>query len=462
MTTSTQFAKVLKRREVISLSFGAMIGWSWVLMTGVWISEAGTLGTALAFAIGGLAIALIGLTYSELVAAMPQAGGEHHYTLRALGPNWSFVCTWALLFSYINVCLFEAVALPTAVEYLFPEIRIGTLWHVLGSDVDTGFVILGSSAAIAVCWLNYIGIRNAAMVQTIVTAVIVVSGILLFSGAALGGQADNAEPWFGPSSTGFLSVMIMVPALLIGFDVIPQSAEEINLPPQQIGRLLVISVFCAVGWYILITLSVGTGLTQEATASSSMATAEAAGALWSGLIGNGNWATTVLVVGGIGGILTSWNAFVVGGSRVLFALANDGYVPKIFASLHPKYQTPYVGILTIGVLSAIAPLFGKTILVWLINSGSFAVTVAFLFVTISFLVLRKTKPEMPRPFRVSHPNLVGYGALILALGLLAAFFPWSDSALIWPEEWMTIVCWSLLGALLLFRYQRRDKLDSQP
>ena len=138
-------------------------------MTGVWISEAGTLGTALAFAIGGLAIALIGLTYSELVAAMPQAGGEHHYTLRALGPNWSFVCTWALLFSYINVCLFEAVALPTAVEYLFPEIRIGTLWHVLGSDVDTGFVILGSSAAIAVCWLNYIGIRNAAMVQTIVT-----------------------------------------------------------------------------------------------------------------------------------------------------------------------------------------------------------------------------------------------------------------------------------------------------
>ncbi|GIS20780.1 MAG: hypothetical protein CM15mP120_26960 [Pseudomonadota bacterium] len=59
---------------------------------------------------------------------------------------------------------------------------------------------------------------------------------------------------------------------------------------------------------------------------------------------------------------------------------------------------------------------------------------------------------MPRPFKVSHPNLVGYGAVLLALALLSAFFPWSDSALSWPEEWMTIVVWSVLGALLLLRY----------
>ena len=74
-------------------------------MTGVWLNEAGTLGTVIAFSVGGLAIALIGLTYSELASAMPRAGGEHIYTQRAPGPNWSFVCTWALLFSYLNVCL---------------------------------------------------------------------------------------------------------------------------------------------------------------------------------------------------------------------------------------------------------------------------------------------------------------------------------------------------------------------
>ena len=450
-----RFAKVLKGREVIALSFGAMIGWSWVLMTGVWLNEAGTLGTVIAFSVGGLAIALIGLTYSELASAMPRAGGEHIYTRRALGNHWSFACTWALLFSYVNVCLFEAVALPTAVSYLWPDISLGTLWNVLGSDVDIGFVIIGSGAAAVVTWVNYLGIRTAALAQTIVTGLIICAGLLLFSGAAFNGQVANAEPWLATPASGVLAVLIMVPAMLVGFDVIPQSAEEIDLPPQQVGKLLVISVFCAVAWYVLITLSVGLGLTAQQQAESTMATADAASALWSNF-GGGNWAGAFLVLGGIGGILTSWNAFIVGASRVLFALAESGHVPAAFMRLHPKYKTPYVGILAIGILSMFAPLFGKTILVWLINSGSFAVTIAFVFVAISFLVLRRKEPDMPRPFKVSHPRLVGYGAVLLALGLLSAFLPWSDSALSWPEEWMTIVIWTTIGLILWLRYRARD------
>ena len=135
----------------------------------------------------------------------------------------------------------------------------------------------------------------------------------------------------------------------------------------------------------------------------------------------------------------------------MFALSESGFLPPAFARLHPKYHTPYVGISTIGLISIFAPLFGRTILVWLVNSGSFAVTIAFLFVAVSFLVLRHREPEMPRPFKVSHPNLVGYGAIVLSLGLLSAFFPWSDSALSWPDEWLTIVIWSVFGAAILWR-----------
>ena len=452
MSESTRFAKVLKSREVVSLAFGAMIGWSWVLMTGVWLTDAGSLGTLIAFAVGGFAVALIGLTYSELAAAMPKAGGEHIYTQRALGHRWSFACTWALLFSYVNVCLFEAVALPSAVEYLLPEIRLGTLWTFLGSDVDLGFVLLGAGAAAAVAWINVLGIRTAAFMQMLVTGLIILSGALLISGAAAFGNLENTQPLIATPATGILAVLIMVPALLVGFDVIPQSAEEIDLPPNKIGRLLVISVACAVGWYVLIAFAVGLGLTSEQQASSEMATADAARALW-----QQPWAGTLLVLGGIGGILTSWNAFIVGGSRVLYALAHSGHVPTVFGKLHPTYKTPWVGIATIGVLSMIAPLFGKTILVWLINSGSFATTIAFLFVAISFLVLRHREPEMPRPFKVSHPRLVGYGAVTLSLGLIAAFLPWSDSSLQWPEEWLTIVVWSTLGILLLIRYELKAR-----
>ena len=452
MSESTRFAKVLKSREVVSLAFGAMIGWSWVLMTGVWLTDAGSLGTLIAFAVGGFAVALIGLTYSELAAAMPKAGGEHIYTQRALGHRWSFACTWALLFSYVNVCLFEAVALHSAVEYLLPEIRLGTLWTFLGSDVDLGFVLLGAGAAAAVAWINVLGIRTAAFMQMLVTGLIILSGALLISGAAAFGNLENTQPLIATPATGILAVLIMVPALLVGFDVIPQSAEEIDLPPNKIGRLLVISVACAVGWYVLIAFAVGLGLTSEQQASSEMATADAARALW-----QQPWAGTLLVLGGIGGILTSWNAFIVGGSRVLYALAHSGHVPAVFGKLHPTYKTPWVGIATIGFLSMIAPLFGKTILVWLINSGSFATTIAFLFVAISFLVLRHREPEMPRPFKVSHPRLVGYGAVTLSLGLIAAFLPWSDSSLQWPEEWLTIVVWSTLGILLLIRYELKAR-----
>jgi amino acid transporter len=343
------------------------------------------------------------------------------------------------------------VALPAAVEYLFPNIRLGTLWNVLDSDVDIGFILIGVGATILVTWVNYLGIRAAALLQAVITSIIICTGILLVSGAIAFGEATNAQPWIATPVSGILIVLIMVPSMLIGFDVIPQSAEEINLPPNKIGRLLVFSLACAVAWYVLIAMAVSFGLTAEAMSGSTMATADAATSLW-----GSPWAGSLLVLGGIGGILTSWNAFVVGASRVLFALAKSGHVPSIFATIHAKYKTPYVGILAIGLVTMVGPLFGRTILVWLVNSGSFAVTIAFVFVAISFLVLREKEPNMPRPFKVSHPNLVGYGGVIMSLGLLSAFFPWSASALAWPQEWMTILIWSLLGAVLLKRYERNQ------
>ena len=441
-----RFHKVLKRWDVLALSFGAMIGWSWVLMTGYWLEHAGSLGVFVAFAAAGLAITLIGLTYGELASAMPQAGGEHIYTKRALGPVWSFVCTWALLFAYLSVCLFEAVALPTAIEYLTPSIRLGALWRVLGADVDLGFVLIGAGASILFTLVNVLGIKFAARVQNLVTLMIFLAGLLLFSGALGYGQLETAKPFIATPASGILVVMIMVPALLVGFDVIPQSAEEINLPQSRIGRLLVISVVLAVLWYVLIGLAVAVALPVEALGGGglSLATGDAAAALW-----GGRWAGVVLVLGGVGGILTSWNAFIIGGSRVMFALAESGQIPRIFARLHPKYRTPYVSVITIGILCCAAPLFGRTILVWLVNVSSFAVTLAFLFVAIAFIRLRQTAPDMARPFKVRHGQAVGWGAIALSAALLSIYLPWSPSALLWPYEWSMILSWALLGALLL-------------
>lgn len=446
------FARVLRRREVLTLSFGAMIGWSWVLMTAHWVQSAGSLGTLIAFALGGLAITLVGLTYSELLSAMPRAGGEHVYTERALGRNWSFVCTWAILFAYTNVSLFESVALPTAIEYLVPQISMSTLWNVLGADVDLGFVLVGVVSAAVVTLVNLLGIRTAAIFQTVATGLILLSGLVLITGAVSFGSLDNATPWIAVPATGILTVLIMVPAMLVGFDVIPQSAEEIDLPDALIGKLLVFSVIVAVFWYVAVSFAVAMALDPPARAAASKATADAATAVWGHPA-----AGSLLVLGGIAGIVTSWNAFIVGGSRVLYALGQAGQVPAVFGRLHSRWKTPWAGILAIGGLSMLAPLCGRTILVWLINTSSFGVMLAFLFVSISFVVLRRREPEMPRPFRVAAGNVVGWGAIILSVALLCAFLPGSPSALVWPYEWGVLLAWSTVGVVTWAWYNRSPK-----
>ena len=192
-----------------------MIGWSWVLFTGHWVLSAGSIGTLLAFAAGGVILVFIGLTYAELAAAMPKAGGEHVYTHAALGPVWSFICTWALLMAYVTVCVFESVALPTAIEYLFPSIRLGTLWTVLDAPVSVGFVAIGIAAAVVMTWINVIGIRAAALVQGVITATVLGAGILLLLGAVNFGSLANTEPAIAIPATGILTVLIMVPAMMV-------------------------------------------------------------------------------------------------------------------------------------------------------------------------------------------------------------------------------------------------------
>lgn len=419
-------------------------------MTGHWVENAGSVGTLVAFAAGGLVIGFIALTYAELASAMPKAGGEHVYTHAALGANWSFVCTWALLMAYATVCVFESVALPTAVEYLIPGIRLGTLWTVVGAPVDIGFVLVGILGAVAMTIINYLGIRTAGRVQMVVTLAIVAAGVVLFIGALGNGAIETARPLVAIPAVGILTVVIMVPAMLVGFDVLPQSAEEIDLPARRIGVLLAFSLVLAVLWYAGVSFAVASAIPNTALGEAKMATADAATALW-----GSPWAGSALIIGGIGGILTSWNAFIIGGSRVMFALAESGALPAAFAKLHPRYRTPYVAVVVLGALSCVSPFFGRTVLVWLINTGSLAVVVAYVFVPIAFLVLRKQQPDLARPFWVRAPRLVGWTAIVLGFALLCLYLPGSPSALAWPYEWGIVGGWAVVGAWIWVRRVRR-------
>ncbi len=129
------FIRVLGRGDVLALAFGAMIGFGWVVLTGTWLLDAGVLGAILAFVIGGTLVVFVGLTYSELVSAMPRVGGEHHYAWRAIGAKGAFVASWGIALGYVSVVAFEAVALPTTLEYILPDFKVGFIWTVAEYDV---------------------------------------------------------------------------------------------------------------------------------------------------------------------------------------------------------------------------------------------------------------------------------------------------------------------------------------
>jgi len=436
-----KFLRVLGRSEVLALAFGAMIGWSWVVLSGTWISSAGTAGAIIAFLFGGAIILVIGLTYAELAAAMPFAGGEHVYSHRALGAGASFICTWAIILGYVSVVTFEAVALPTVLDSLIPGLDKFFLWQIAGWDVYLSWVLTGVAGSMLMTYLNIRGVRMAAVVQSVVVLAILIVGVLFVSGAAVTGNSSNMEPLFQDGLSGISLVLVMVPFMFVGFDTIPQAAEEINLPYKDIGTVLMLSVAMAIVWYSLIVLGVGLSLDEAAIVNSEVVTADANAAIY------GEPGRVGLLVAGLAGIITSWNAFILGGSRAIYALANAGLLPRFLAKLHPKYRTPYNAVLLIGALSVIGPFFGRPVLVWVVDAGGLGIVVAYSMVAASFLILRKKEPELERPYKVPFGNAVGIAALILSLGLSLLYLPGSPSALIW-QEWTIIVGWMALGVVL--------------
>lgn len=446
--TDEKFERVLARKDVLALAFGAMIGWGWVVLAGDWVQTAGSLGASLAFLIGSVVIILIGLTYAELCAAMPVVGGGYVYSYRALGITASFICTWSLILCYVSVVAFEAVALPTVVEYLFPSYVQGYMWNIAGWDVYATWVLVGVVGSVVITIANYFGVKTTAVLQTVLTLFIAIVGIMFMTGSLFNGASVNMQPLFVGGSKGVFAVLIAVPFMFVGFDIIPQTAGEINMPAKAIGKVLIVSVLMAAAWYIFIILAVARGLSPEAMSATKLASADGMQAVF-----NSHWAGKLMILAGIGGIITSWNAFFIGASHAIYAMANARMLPGFLAKLHPKYKTPTNAIFLISIISIIAPFFGRQTLVWLVDAGGFGIILSFIFVAWAFLVLRKREPNMVRPFKVKYGTLVGYLAVISSVALALLYMPFSPTALVWPYEWVILLGWMGLG-IVFYTYAR--------
>ena len=433
--------KTLKRKDIWAFSFGAIVGWGWIMLAGGWVESAGTAGAVVAFILGACMAAVVGLIYAEMTPMLPLSGGEMVWTYRAGGYKFGWFCGWAICFAYLGVAAWEGPAFATAVSYLISIPDTIALWTVAGYDVNLSWVLISVTGSILIMFCHLKGMKLTAVFNTFAATILVIGGILFVTGSITLGDIGNTVPLFNNGFSGISVVMMAVPAMFIGFDVIPQASEEMDIPLRQIGWMVIFAITLGAVWYIAIIIGVGFAVPASSLADSTVPLADAASTVF-----GSNIAGYILIIAGIGGIITSWNAMFVGATRILFAMARAHMLPEIFARTN-KNGMPVAAILLTGIIGIGAPLLGKNALGWFVDASSLGAVVAYLCVVIAFVMLRRKEPELERPWKLRNWKLISLIAAAACIFFICLYLPFGSSAL-GVHEWAMVIFWTVLGCVL--------------
>jgi basic amino acid/polyamine antiporter, APA family len=433
-----------------SLAFGSMIGIGWVTAMGGWLTHAGPVGAILGFALGGTLMIFIGLCYAELTPMLPLAGGEVAYAYKASGTGKAFFFGWFLAFGYISVSAFEAISIGLILSYMLPWIDVWPLYEVGGATVYASHLALAFLFTGCITGINYVGVRWAAGLQILLTGSFVVVAMIFIAAGLMGGELGHVDPPFAAVGTvgvlgGIAAVFVTAPFWYVGFDTIAQGAEEAkgDVAPRRLGTLILVSIVGATVFYLALILAVAMTGPWTAIVDGRLPTAEAFGAAFgSPLLVN------LVLIAALIGLFTSWNGFFLAGTRVLFALGRGRMVPEWLGATHPRFGTPGNAILLAGVVTFLGAMLGRGAMLSFVDVGSFCIALAFFGVAHSTLRLRKTEPEMARPYRIPGGSVVPRLALAGAFFILAVMLiPGTGATLGWPLEWMILIGFALLGTL---------------
>lgn len=413
---------------MFTLMTGAMVGMAWAVLANVFLDRGGP-AIVISLLIAAVLSIFIGLCYAELCGAMPQAGGEYIYVKRALKRFPGFITGWVLVLAYASMMPGECIIIGKLVNGINPSL----------SPSITGVVV-----AIVFTIINILGVKISGRIQFLF-AIILFGGILVYFGAAIPKlEISNFQPFFG---RGIGGVALMIPIAMLGFmgfDILPQAAEEIDAPIRKMVFLIPLSIVFVAFFYIIVNIA-NAGLQPWQDLAKSTESVPIIGPV---KVAMGDTGVTIIMVAGICGLLTTMNAFLLGGSRLLMAMASDNELPSIFAYVHPKFGTPTVGLIFLGAMG-VAGSFIKELIV-LFDTASAAVLICYLMVVISVLRLRKTEPDMERPYKTW-----GYPAVPI-IAILAVIPTWLISLTL-LNSWAKGVFfgWILVGSLYFLIFRRR-------
>jgi len=429
--TKTELSRDLGVSHASAVVVGTIIGSGIFLVPAEMVQAVGSAKLVyLAWIVGGLLSFFGALTYAELGAMKPQAGGEYVYVRDAYGPLAAFLYAWTWFVIAKPASVATIVTGLVRILGTFPVFSFFSASVISVPFAVTWGQIVAIAAAILISILNYIGIKKAGEFQLVFTVlkIVIILGIV---GVCFSAPANSASGWHNFTGTfagakggmaGFMAALVAALWAYDGWNDLNMVAGEVKNPGRSIPIALIAGVATVGVLYMLMNAAVQYVLPASVIAASPRPASDAV-ALVMGPLGAG-----IVSAGMALSMLVGLNGTIMSGARVPFAVARDGYFFRALADVHPRFHTPSVAIVVQAVLSIVLLLLGANFR-QLFSLAIFAEWLFYMIAASTVFVFRRREPQAPRPYRMWGYPIVPAVFVAVAAALLAYTFKndWPNS-----------------------------------
>lgn len=441
--------------QVWALALGCILGWGCFVLPGIrFLPDAGPGAAGIGFFLGAIMLSTVVLSYGTMVENYPVAGGAFAYAFVGFGARFAFICGWALALGYLCIIALNATAISLLTRFLLPGVlECGYLYTIAGWDIYAGELAVLCGTIVLFGYINYrgVGFAGGAQVALAVALLVGVGAICMGSFSYPEAHINNLRPFFAEGKGAFASIASIVaiaPWLYVGFDTIPQTAEEFDFPHSKSTQLMLVAILCGAAIYALITIAVAVVAPyQELLASKPVWLTGTIAEITLGRAGG-----VILAIAVLAAILTGINGFFIAASRLIFGMARAGFLPQWFSAVHPVRHSPYNALLFCTGLCALAPWFGRETLSWVVDMSAVGTVVAYGFTSLAaYKYLGFISETKSASFRRKMAML---GSLASALCFFLLTVPISPAAM-GRQSWIALLAWLLLGAVFyLFKARK--------
>ena len=450
--------KSLNPANIWAVALGSIIGWGCFIQSPNWMVKAGgPLPLVVGFLLGGLLMIVVGMSYAYMIAKYPVSGGEFAYAFVGFGPTASFVCGWMLLIGYVGIVVLNATAVPVLFSVVAPGLlQVGHLWTVAGWPVYMGEVAVSIVIALIFGFIAIRGAEAAGNTQLIMCILLCAAVLAILFGTIMTGNFNmgNLQPAANqfdvPFVKGVILIIAMAPFLYVGFDCIPQAAEEFNFPANKTLALIVSAI--GIGAFIYASIAVVTAAVMpwmemvELKNAAGNPESWRTGAMIKQALGMGGLIFVVVAV--LCGMFTGIGGFYMSSSRLMFGMARAKMLPKWFAYIHPTYKTPSNAIKFVMVIAVLVPFIGREVLNWFVDMAAVGTGFGYFFTCAGAYVVL-TKGLAPKSSEDISPVVALAGAAISA-GVVALQVVPGMPAFLSVPCWIAMAIWVGMGVIFYF------------